>query len=57
MKGPPAALDFAQDTCVFCRQRAGSRLFIQSAFFPGSITAEGSCLTPTACLGSGQRAV
>lgn len=57
MKGPPVALVFAQDTCFFCRQRAGSRLFIQSAFFPGSITAEGSCLTPAVHFGSGKRAV
>lgn len=41
MKGPPVALVFAQDMCIFCRQRAGSRLFIQSGFFPGSISAEG----------------
>lgn len=57
MKGPPVAFDFAQDTCIFCRQCAGSRLFIQSAFFPGTITAEGSCLTPAARLGSAERAV
>lgn len=36
-----------------CRQQ----VVYSKCFFPGSIAAEGSCLTPAACLGSGRRAV